>query len=123
MRPVLRNIAIPENRAFMIRTEAPYIPNHEKQVIWDTNSPSKVPQIFEIANLGYILNKNTSQIMKNKPFGIQTAPKKYQIFEITNLGYKQVLKSPKISRIPRIFAFYDTNVGKNIINASNIRVL
>ena len=73
----------------MIRTEAPYIPNHEKQVIWDTNSPSKVPQIFEIANL----------------------------------GYKQILKSPKISRIPRIFAFYDTNVGKNIINALNVRVL
>ena len=77
MRPVLRNIAIPEKSGFYDTNGSPYIPNHEKQVIWDTNSPSKVPQIFEIANLGYILNKNTSQIMKNKPFGIQTAPKKY----------------------------------------------
>ena len=73
---VRKYLKIHNNQPFEI-FEAPNIPNHEKRAIWDANSPSKVPQIFEKTNLGYILSKNTSQITENGPFGIQTAPKKY----------------------------------------------
>jgi len=38
--------------------EDPYIPNHEKQLIWDAFTPSK-----------------TSQILKIKPFGMQSEQK------------------------------------------------
>ena len=67
--------------------KGPNIPNHEKQTIWDTKCPSEVPLIFEKTNLGYILSKNTSQIAKNRPFGIQNAPQKYpKCKEIACLG-------------------------------------
>ena len=65
--------------------------------------------------------ENFFRAPENETGGNEACFEKYRnSWKIGLLWYE---RSPKISRIPRIFAFYDTNVGKNIINALNVRVL
>ena len=102
--------------------KGPNIPNHEKQAIWDTNSLSKVPQIFEITNLGYILSKNTSQIMKNwnSHFMIREHEKNIinaSILKIYDIeGFQKYHKSWKNSGL-----WYELENISNVLNSTLLR--
>ena len=52
-------------------------PKSGKRAIWDTFAPSKTPQIFEIATLGYNLRQKCTPNQENEQFGIHSPSQKH----------------------------------------------
>ncbi|MCR4768311.1 MAG: hypothetical protein K5875_10170, partial [Saccharofermentans sp.] len=77
--------------------EDTHIPNYKNRPFWDTFSPSKTPQIFEITTLGYKSDHKCIPNYKNRPFWdtftpLKTTPKNI----ISPFGIFLALPSPKM---------------------------
>ncbi|MBQ6303503.1 MAG: hypothetical protein IJK83_05705, partial [Clostridiales bacterium] len=76
------------------QSEAKMHPKSRKRAIWDTFSPSKTPQIFEITTLGYKSDHKCIPNYKNRPFWDTFSPSKPpQIEKTSSLGYIYPLKT------------------------------